>query len=56
MRQLFILLALSIVLGSTVGVPAPEFKEVEVMDVNSEPESSDNFLPVVEKRAVSSCK
>ena len=53
MKQLFILLVLSITLGCTVGVPTPEIKEVEVMDLGSEP---DDFIPNADEMAVSRCK
>lgn len=59
MKQLFTFITLFITLGSTVGLPAPESKEVQVKDINLETdfaEFDDNNLHEVERRAVSRCK
>ena len=58
MKQLLVLIAFSVALGSTVGVPAPEISGVNVMDSDSVAEIAEvsNEYLQLEKRAVSRCK
>ena len=56
MKQLFIFIAFSITLGFTAGLPAPESKEVQVMDSSLEAGIDDSYIHKVESRAVSTCK
>ncbi len=53
MKQLFVLITLSVALGSTVGLPAPGNNEVqELADTNT----GTDDIHEVERRAVSGCK
>ena len=56
MKQLFIYLIFSIAVGSSVSVPASKMKEVEVMDLGSEPVDSKIPNLKAEMMAVSPCK
>ena len=53
MKQLVIIIALSITLGSTIGLPAPERKKVQRVDSNSETgitKVDNDYLHKVEKK------
>ena len=54
MKQLVIFIALSFVLGSTIGIPVPQSKEVQVVDSNSETgiiKVDNDYLHEVENKA-----